>query len=86
MKENGDIETMFSRFQTLVYGLQVLNKRYIVRGVFLPSGGLRLFKLLNQKKRLLSETLEMVQAEELTFLTKRFEHLKKWVQMIKLQG
>ncbi|XP_050889937.1 uncharacterized protein LOC127095267 [Lathyrus oleraceus] len=28
MKEDGDIETMFSRFQVLVFGLQVLNKSY----------------------------------------------------------
>lgn len=29
MKENGDIETIFSRFQVLVFGLQVLSKSYI---------------------------------------------------------
>lgn len=31
MKEDEDIETMFSRFKTLVNDLQVLNKSYIVR-------------------------------------------------------
>ena len=30
MKEDKDIKNMFSRFQTLVFGLQVLNKSYIV--------------------------------------------------------
>ena len=28
MKEDKDIETMYSRFQTLVFGLQVLKKSY----------------------------------------------------------
>jgi len=30
MKEDGDIETMFSGFQTLVFGLQILNKNYTI--------------------------------------------------------
>jgi hypothetical protein len=30
MKDDEDIETMFARFQTLVSGLQVLKKSYIV--------------------------------------------------------
>jgi len=30
MKEDEDIETMYSRFQTLVFGLHVLNKSYFV--------------------------------------------------------
>jgi len=29
-KEDEDIEIMYSRFQTLVYGLQVLNKIFLV--------------------------------------------------------
>jgi hypothetical protein len=28
IKDDESIETMFSRFQTLVYGLQVMNKSY----------------------------------------------------------
>lgn len=32
MKEDEDIETMFSRFQILVFGIQVLNKSYIISG------------------------------------------------------
>jgi hypothetical protein len=34
MKENEDIETMYSRFQTLVSGLQVLSKSYTVPAHF----------------------------------------------------
>lgn len=30
MEEYGDIENMFSRFQTLVFGLKVLNKSYTI--------------------------------------------------------
>lgn len=30
MKEGGDIETMFSRFQILEFGIQVLNKSYTI--------------------------------------------------------
>jgi len=29
MKENESIETMYSRFQTLVFGLQILKKCYV---------------------------------------------------------
>ena len=30
MKEDESIETMYSRFQTLVFGLQILKKSYVV--------------------------------------------------------
>jgi hypothetical protein len=48
MKEDEDIETMYSGFQTLVSGLQVLNKSYYV-GVFMPDSDQRLQLFRKQK-------------------------------------